>query len=123
MEYLKRTFQKNPRVLGKNVVKEKSFQWAFYLYHKYFKHVTSSSVDIFKLSIDTAKSLEGRGVKAIMKDLMKPENEVRITDITTDGDTAPCKIASGLVWDEGDGVPDALVGQKVVKNEPKLHRG
>ena len=26
MEYLKRTFQKNPRVLGKNVVKEKSFK-------------------------------------------------------------------------------------------------
>ena len=58
-----------------------------------------------------------------MKDLLKPENEVRITDITTDGDTAPCKIAAGLVWEKEDGVPDVLVGQKVVKNEPKLHRG
>ena len=63
MVYLKRTFQKNPRVLGKNVVKEKSFQGSFYLYHKYFKHVTSSSVDIFKLYKILPKVLKAEALK------------------------------------------------------------
>ena len=93
MHYLKRTQQKNPAVLGKNVIQ------------------------------DSAKSLEARGDAALMKNLLKPENEVRITDITSDGDSAPERLVNELEWEEGDGVHQNLIGQKVFKNKPKLHRG
>ena len=62
-------------------------------------------------------------MKKIFKSLLKPENAIRITDVITDGDSSPIKIAESLVWDADDGVADVLVGQKVVKNKPRLHRG
>ena len=94
MFYLKRTQQENPRVLGPKVRKT------------------------------SAKALESEGVAELMKKLLKPENEVRLTDITSDGDGAPLKLARELVWEEGDDVPEIFFGQKVCKNyQPKLHKG
>ena len=69
------------------------------------KLFSGSSVGFFDLKTYV---IEAKGVEKIFKELFRPENQLELKTIISDGDTTPGKLAKSLIWDSEADKVDSL---------------
>ena len=67
--------------------------------------------------------LETDGLKHILKKILHPINKLEIGSYISDGDHKNQTVIDTLKWDEEDEVPNHMIGELVVENDPIRHQG
>ena len=71
----------------------------------------------------TANMLESDGLAHILRKILHPNNQLEVASYISDGDHKNQKIIDTLKWDEDDEVPNHMIGQIVVENQPIRYQG
>jgi len=70
-----------------------------------------------------ANMLESDGLKHILKKVLHPSNKLEIGSYISDGDHKNQSVIDTLKWEDDDDVPNPMIGELVVENEPIRYQG